>query len=853
MALVGDLKELTLADIIQINCLGRNTARLLVHYPIGDGIFFFQDGEVFHATLGELTGVQAVFEALKYTEGAFRIDAMIPAPTRSITRAWADLLMDGMRQIDEEAYGKEFDPYQSMGSFSPEEILARRTTQNIPIVGNKDQVGAIINDKYRLDKKIKDGELGTMYRATHIQMDVPVAIKVLHSFLVNDEAAIERFRRGAHAAAKIRHPNAITVSDFGATKDGVVYMAMEFLTGETLRERIDKHKRLSAADCAKILKQVASALEAAHRQEIIHRDLKPENIMFDDANGEETVKVLDFGLAKLKALGGVEGVLTAHGVMLGTHDYMSPEVCEGSEVDRRSDIYSLGIVIYETLTGRPPFIEPTPVGVALKHIGAKPDSLRKYCPDISESVDKAVLHALEKSPADRPQTALEFALEFERALSTKPSSINMPRTKVSPNRFETIPPNGPFATRGMPEIAAGELGEAPTKTPPFDRIFNQPDKPANGSLKTTPIAPRVTPLPPPILSVPPPPSKPVQKPSSSTSHMGANPDTQGLIKGNANADTRAISNSNKKLSAATTVMPVTSSDIKPVPESEGLLAKIANSNLALFFISIVVVGILLFGVLFLLQYFTGETPKQGNSTVPTKTIPEALNEYILIAGGSFKMGRDEGPGVSLNETPAHDVKIASFYIGRYEVTNKEYQQFVTKTKWRPPAGWNGAKYPNDKGDLPVTNVTWRDAMQYCTWLSGEKAEPYRLPTEEEWEFAARSGTNLVTPLPNKTPPSKDLTDIAPLPVTNQDLLLADRSKSGAIGMAGNVSEWTASLYQAYPDARPGKDKCIDCRVVRGGNYRAFPESPYTFRNGSKESFADERIGFRIARDAKDEK
>src|ERR1051326_9136229 len=128
MALVGDLKELTLADIIQINCIGRNTARLLVHYPVGDGLFFFQEGEVFDASLAGLRGVEAVNEALKYNEGAFRIDAAVSAQERTIFKPWAELLMDAMRALDEENFQKEFNPGQSLTDFNPAEILARRTT-----------------------------------------------------------------------------------------------------------------------------------------------------------------------------------------------------------------------------------------------------------------------------------------------------------------------------------------------------------------------------------------------------------------------------------------------------------------------------------------------------------------------------------------------------------------------------------------------------------------------------------------------------------------------------------------------------------------------------------------------------
>src|SRR5262249_48209503 len=166
-------------------------------------------------------------------------------------------------------------------------------------------IGKVIDFKYRIDHKIAEGGMGNVYRSTHLHLNSPVAIKVLHSNLISDDTAVERFRREAQAAMKIHHANAIIVMDFGVSQEGLVYIVMEYLSGCTLRQRLKQVRRLSVTDANKILQQVCAALNVAHKRKIIHRDLKPENIFLltDQESGEESVKVLDFGIAKLKDKG----------------------------------------------------------------------------------------------------------------------------------------------------------------------------------------------------------------------------------------------------------------------------------------------------------------------------------------------------------------------------------------------------------------------------------------------------------------------------------------------------------------------------------------------------------------------
>src|SRR5207237_5739869 len=206
-------------------------------------------------------------------------------------------------------------------------------------------VGRVLDDKYRLDARLGEGGMGTVYRATHLLIDRPVAIKVLNMRFVEDEAAQARFRREARAAGRLRHQNAVAVTDFGQTTDGLVYIVMELLEGRSLREVLMLEAPLDVARAVSLMLQTAAAVAAAHEAGIIHRDLKPGNIfVVQRRHAPPVVKVLDFGIAKLAtdAEGREVKNITQTGVMIGTPRYMSPEQCDGAELTPSSDVYSLG-------------------------------------------------------------------------------------------------------------------------------------------------------------------------------------------------------------------------------------------------------------------------------------------------------------------------------------------------------------------------------------------------------------------------------------------------------------------------------------------------------------------------------
>jgi serine/threonine protein kinase len=277
-------------------------------------------------------------------------------------------------------------------------------------------VGHILDEKYRLEEQLGIGGMGTVYRARHLLIDRPVAVKVLNQRFVEDEAARTRFRREARAAGRLQHTNAVTVTDFGESQDGYVYLVMELLEGRTLRDVLAKEAPLDAARAVSLMMQISAAVAAAHEAGIIHRDLKPANIFIvQRAEVPAVVKVLDFGIAKLAADAFEEEdhlTLTQVGAMIGTPRYMSPEQCDGAELTPAADVYSLGCILYEMLTGTVPFSGSTPLAIAMKQKSESPRSPREFVSSIPPALEQIVLHTLEKRPQDRPANAAEFRQEL---------------------------------------------------------------------------------------------------------------------------------------------------------------------------------------------------------------------------------------------------------------------------------------------------------------------------------------------------------------------------------------------------------------------------------------------------------
>ncbi len=298
------------------------------------------------------------------------------------------------------------------GEPSTAEITAARRFELRP--------GTIIANRYEILVEIGAGNFASIYRARHLALDQEVAVKVLRAEIADRTDALARFRAEATLARQLNHANAITVLDFGVTAQGLPYLVMELLHGRSLADLLDQQRGLSARKCAEILLPVCHVLAEAHDQGIIHRDLKPSNIYLAHVGRREIVKVVDFGIAKLVTELNSASTLTMEGSWVGTPAYMAPERLRNEPYDGRSDVYSLGIMLFEMLAGRLPFVsrDDDPVAVALQHISAVPPRLRGLVPGIASDVETVVMRCLAKEAALRP-SAIELADLIARAVGVE--------------------------------------------------------------------------------------------------------------------------------------------------------------------------------------------------------------------------------------------------------------------------------------------------------------------------------------------------------------------------------------------------------------------------------------------------
>ncbi|MBL8971611.1 MAG: serine/threonine protein kinase, partial [Myxococcales bacterium] len=297
--------------------------------------------------------------------------------------------MDPQRSDDEASTGRFGDGEEEAGEYTPPEP--------------EDLSGRVLSGRYRLLAKLGVGGMATVYRGEQVTIGKQFAIKVMHAAQVQQPEAAERFLREARAVSKIRHEHVIEVVDFGQVAEGP-YMVMELLEGEDLCTRLAREGRIGWPRARKIGLQIGGAIEVAHAAGVVHRDLKPENCFLIARGGDpDFVKVLDFGIAKVRSatLGG--RALTEMGMVFGTPAYMSPEQADGLEVDARSDVYALGVMLFEMLAGRLPFVADSPMGYLKQHMFSAPPSPRRLAPEagIPIEAEAVILKALQKDPGLR--------------------------------------------------------------------------------------------------------------------------------------------------------------------------------------------------------------------------------------------------------------------------------------------------------------------------------------------------------------------------------------------------------------------------------------------------------------------
>lgn len=275
--------------------------------------------------------------------------------------------------------------------------------------------GTLIAGRYEIREHIATGGMASVFKTWDHRVERIVAIKILRSLDKNDQRAVERFRREARAAAALAHPNAVTIYDF-VEEMGQYFLVMEYIHGPTLKQLVGQRRQLQAREAIEIALQVCSVLQVAHARGFIHRDIKPQNIMLawggtgSLSDGGAWVKLTDFGIVRVAEDAG----LTNSGIVLGTADYLSPEQARGETLTGSSDLYSLGVVMFEMLAGRPPFVGPTAVSIAMQHASASPPPLRQFNPTIPSVLEKFVNRVLQKEPEDR----FSSATEMQQALRT---------------------------------------------------------------------------------------------------------------------------------------------------------------------------------------------------------------------------------------------------------------------------------------------------------------------------------------------------------------------------------------------------------------------------------------------------
>lgn len=821
----------------------------------------------------------------------------------------------------------------------------------------------LLDERYHLEKKLGQGGMGLVFKAHHKFIKTQHAIKVILPELVgNDPSLAARFRQEAMAAAAIRHPNTVSVTDYGILDGTTPYLVMEFIEGISLHDMLIREKRLSPAQAVEIMLAVCAGVAAAHREGIVHRDLKPLNIMLRPGEPPgESVKVLDFGLAKIKSnelLGSLVAAQTQG--MMGSPFYMAPEQWHDDEIDVRADIYSLGVILYQMLAGDVPFKGKSIPSIMNMHLNSPPVPLGERGIEVPEPLERAVRHALEKDPARRPQSVEEFMAELRAALP----ELNGALPAREPGMVTVH--LGPLDTMGLSEKEGFETGPQGESPDSLKTIASTPDALGSVAHEAAPLQPG---------------TKPVAGASTAHADDGhaahssdtarqQSAQTAGQFGGaplqvsgdalteplHAPFDTRRVEEERQRAEALRRrqeeeehrrreseeaarreaeersrreeaeraaafaaqqqaeyaarqrqaaldaqqqyagvgyAPDVVQGQGGVAPSSSRIVPVLIGALAALVLLACIAVGAL---------YITRNSDfwnsiwnsKNTNSNVAVNT-NNAVNtnkgvnanvgtganvnansnsgtrppvaDLVQLSGGTFKMGRDDVPPMTnelkslrpqyllwmYNQWPAHSVNVKPFAIDRTEVTNAEYAEFVKETGHRPsPGNWDGDRPKAGEEQMPVTNVSYDDALAFAEWRSRRDGASYRLPTEDEWEFAARGGdSSRMFPWGSKWEDGRanlgtdSLRPVGSFPQGN--------TPQGVADMIGNVWEWTGSMAAMYA----GNDKTrLDPAdrgkiIVRGGAFASRPdgEEPVnvTARRWLPHDLRDPRIGFRLVR------
>lgn len=762
---------------------------------------------------------------------------------------------------------------------------------------------------YRIVRKIAQGGMSTVYLAIQISVGRVVALKVMSPHLTSDPAFSERFQREATIVGQLSHPNIVAIYDIG--KDGDYnYIAMDYLPGGSVHDRMISG--LTADEALRITKEIASALDHAHERGYIHRDIKPENILFRE---DGSAVLTDFGVAKT-AIG--VSRMTHVGTVVGTPHYMSPEQTRGQPVDAKSDIYSLGVLFYEMLTGTLPYQGEDAVAIALKHISAPIPRLPVHFQIYQNFLDAL----LAKDPTQRLQTGREIVQAIEQIeLSTRTpyitnttaehlgvgalikalyaASVNAIRWRFSRvKRLRWSKDQGfYYATANTGSIYGAEYTPAnfvtriqqQTRVNPaifqrqiqklvmiaciaflacwfiasalatykfqanqsknvFAKIITLPHRLIGTASSTTSAAPSSS--------------------RSSMSAVASSPSVALASTAQQTSSQAMVSTSSEISSSSSSETPTFALTFKATPEK----VKIKLLGTPLKYTS----GVKLPAGKYRAEFSAeGFKTKLLNFEIKDKPIEQtvALEEAIpevVMPGGPISIlvkGAPEllkipagsviiGNNSNAHTSPAHLVTVSkAFAMSKFEITFEEYDQFATDTN-RPLPGDNGW----GRGTRPVMHVSWGDAQSYVEWLSKKTGRKFRLPTEAEWEYASRAGSNAAFWWGDNEADAKGKANCRRGCFSSYSGLFGSKTapvgkfspnEFGLYDMAGNVSEWTQDCYKENYESAPNTSKAVEekncaARVIRGGSTKDNVQHLTNFaRDSVPTGFMNETLGIRI--------
>lgn len=715
----------------------------------------------------------------------------------------------------------------------------------------------VLEGKYHLECRLGQGGMGVVYKARHAYLKTQLAIKIILPDLVgNDPQLVTRFRQEALAAAAIRHQNVVAVTDYGVINGQIPFLVMEYVEGESLHDMLAREKKLDPEKALEVMSAICHGVGAAHHQGIVHRDLKPLNIMIcsDKPNVSQAVKILDFGLAKIKSgelLGSFIQAQTTG--LMGSPFYMAPEQWADDEPDARSDIYSLGVMLFQMLAGDVPFKGSSIPAIMKKHISDPPPTFAEMGTTMPPEIERAVVHTLAKEKDKRTPSVEAMIAELKEAVY--PSAIGIHTTSggalpVSSLNIRTNPPN---AKVFVDNVAVGQsrvdgwitlngiqsgnhhLRVAADGFPDWTSDVICDGRPQQVLADLVAEAERI----------------PMPANTVAYNAVGANTPSRLSTTQDTGADAMKTQvqswNTGRDISVGS-------------EKKKGFLSPLVLAAAGV--IALLGVGVLALGGAYFAGLFGGRGVAANNgvnaSPTPdgTPSVPSIKADMIPIPGGVFKMGSNSGN--DLNK-PAHEVRVEGFAMDRTEVTNAAFYEFMVSSGYKPAseerflaADWENGKPIAADENKPVRYVSIEDAKAFAEWRSKRDGVTYRLPTEQEWEYAARNGSkNNLYPWGDKfdarcahiNQPSNDSVVVGSKNCPNQ---------WGVQDLIGNVFEWTGSPAWVYPNSPMGvTEQPEPTFMIRGGGAIEKTEGANAissvFRVAAAGSRRSPGLGFRLVR------